>query len=114
MKRSVARILFFIGWVLSPLTFWNDAFINIPISYLCANITISFFKADLLLVVLVFYWVSNLLGLLMMYMAGRGVVHDKKELLREIAIFIATVIIYSILIVFLARIGVIKPVNIIK
>jgi len=62
-----------VGYILSPLSPWNDAFVNVPLSILIAyilsslmNNLISFEEA---------YWVSyiltNLIGILMIYLASR-------------------------------------------
>lgn len=29
-RRLFKAFIFFIGWILSPLTWWNDAFVNMP------------------------------------------------------------------------------------
>ena len=95
---------------LSPLTFWNDAFVNIPISYLCASLAIKFIKADFLFLVLIFYWLSNGFGILMMYSSGKSIMQDKSNRLNALKTLLITVIIYSIIIVILGKIGVLKPI----
>ncbi|MFA5142969.1 MAG: hypothetical protein WC522_02210 [Candidatus Omnitrophota bacterium] len=109
MKSFIKRLIFFAGWLLSPFTFWNDIFINIPISYLCASLFVRVFKADFLFMTLVFYWLSNLLGVLMMYTAGKDVLKAKK-VARELIIFLAAVVLYSLILIILGRIGILKPV----
>ncbi|MDD5136959.1 MAG: hypothetical protein PHI59_00950 [Candidatus Omnitrophica bacterium] len=109
MKKIVNRLIFIAGWLLSPFTFWNDVFINIPIAYLCANLFVRVFKADFLFMTLVFYWLSNLLGVLMMYAAGKNILKEKK-VVRELIIFLATVVLYSLILILLGRIGILKPV----
>jgi len=41
-KSVRAVFLIVVGWILSPLTFWNDAVVNIPITYLCASVVALF------------------------------------------------------------------------
>ena len=36
-SRIVGGILFVVGWVFSPLTWWNDGLINLPIAWLLAS-----------------------------------------------------------------------------
>ncbi len=110
MKNIVNRLTFFVGWLLSPFTFWNDAFVNIPISYLCASLFARLFPADFLSTVLVFYWLSNALGLFMMYASGKNILKDKKSVIREFAILIITMTVYSLILILLHRIGVLKPI----
>ena len=108
-KRLVNRVVFFVGWVLSPFTFWNDTFVNIPLSYLAANIMIRFVRIDFLMAVLISYWISNILGIAIMYFSGRLIIAGRKELVREAVIFAATVFVYSIIMIVLYRTGVLKP-----
>jgi hypothetical protein len=96
--------------MLSPLTFWNDFLINIPISYLCASLAIRFIKADFLLLVLIFYWLSNGFGVLMMYASGKSMMRDKSNRLRALVTLLITIVIYSIIIIILNRTGILKPI----
>ena len=103
-------MIFFIGWMLSPLTFWNDAFFNVPLSYLCASLLARVIKMDFLLLVLVAYWASNVLGLFMMYVSGRAIFKDRGEAYKTLMTFVVTVIVYSMVLLALDRIGVLKPI----
>ena len=96
--------------MLSPLTFWNDVFVNIPISYLLASLAIRFIKADFLFLVLVFYWISNGIGILMMYFSGKSIMQDKSNRLHALATLLITIVIYSIIIIILNRTGILKPI----
>ena len=110
MSAFLKNTIFFIGWLLSPLTFWNDAFVNIPFSYMCASLLVRFIRVDFLTLVLVMYWVSNVLGLCMMYASGRAIFKNREEVTKALITLIATVIIYSILLLALDRIGILKPI----
>ncbi len=103
------RVAFFIGWLLSPFSFWNDAFINIPISYLAANLIIKFVRIDFLMAMLVSYWISNILGIAIMYFSGKQFIKTRKDLIREIVIFALTIVIYSEIIVVINKFGILKP-----
>ncbi len=96
--------------MLSPFTFWNDAVVNIPLSYLCANVFIRIWPTDFLLTVLVFYWLSNILGILLMYLSGKSIFKDRKAALRELTVLVATIALYSLILVLLNRAGILKPV----
>ena len=110
MPAFIKNTIFFIGWILSPLTFWNDAFVNIPVSYLCASLTVKFIKADFLFLVLLFYWISNLFGILLMVYSGKSIIQDKSGRLHALTTLLLTVLIYSIIIVILGKVGVLKPI----
>jgi len=110
MPSIIRNAIFFIGWMLSPLTFWNDAFVNIPIAYLCAVLLAKVIKADFLFLTLAFYWLSNVFGVLMMYFSGKSIMQDKRNRLNALRTLLITVAAYSILIVILNRIGILKPI----
>ena len=92
MKKIRGGLFLVLGFMLSPLSWWNDLFFNLPIAYgfgyLC-----SFFSPDLLLPCsIVGYWISNILGILLMQVGAVDVFQDrpknsnlKKELLSAIA-----------------------------
>ena len=110
MPSIIRNAIFFIGWMLSPLTFWNDAFVNIPIAYLCAALLARVIKADFLFLTLAFYWLSNVFGVLMMYFSGKSIMQDKRNRLNALRTLLITVAAYSILIIILNRIGILKPI----
>jgi len=103
------RSLFFVGWLLSPLTFWNDVFVNIPLAYLCASLCYRLAHFDFLQLALIFYWLSNLIGILLMYVYGRLIGKEEGLTLRTLFKTILTVIIYSIVLFMLSELGVLKP-----
>jgi len=110
MSTLIKNAVFFIGWMLSPLTFWNDVFVNIPISYLCASLAIRFIKADFLFLVLIFYWLSNGFGILLMYSSGKSIMQDKSNRLQALVTLLITVVIYSVIIIILNRTGILRPI----
>ncbi len=109
MKPFIRNTVFFIGWLLSPLTFWNDAFINIPFAYICANLFIRVFPTNFLLTVIVFYWISNFAGLLMMYISGKGIARSGKGIIKELILLAAAMLTYSAIMVILGKAGILRP-----
>ena len=63
-----------VGYILSPLSWWNDAFVNIPIALALAKLTAYFVKVDLYILFTVYYWLTNVAGLMMMYFGGEMIV----------------------------------------
>ena len=104
--RFLNRLLFFVGWLLSPFTAWNDVFINIPLAYLAASLFFKLFPVNFAVLVIVFYWLSNGLGMLLMYAAGRNVIKEKRLSFRSV---LATLLIYSIILFLLDKFIVLKP-----
>jgi hypothetical protein len=109
MNKLVSRALFLIGWLLSPLTFWNDAFINIPLSYMIANLLFRVFKGDFLALLLGAYWFTNLAGLAIMYAAGKEAVKGRVGVVKSLLSLVITTAIYSFILSLIVKLGFIKP-----
>jgi len=58
-----------VGYALSPLSWWNDAFINIPIAYVFAAPFRLISKAAFLYSFILIYWATNIIGLLLLQKA---------------------------------------------
>ena len=92
------------------MTFWNDSFVNIPLSYILANVFVKILPMNFLLLLLVFYWLTNGLGLILMYATGKSIVGEKKGLVQSALAILKTIIIYSLILILLERAGLIKPI----
>jgi hypothetical protein len=102
-----------IGYLLSPLSWWNDPFINLPLAYLFASL-VSLASHRLFAPAMILgYWLTNIVGLLMMARGTAGVVegnapqHRKRELV--LSLLAATG--YTLLILLLFRFGILKPLH---
>ncbi|MDZ7958010.1 MAG: hypothetical protein RMY34_08915 [Aulosira sp. DedQUE10] len=68
-----------IGYLLSPMSWWNDLFFNLPLAYgfgyLC-----SLFSKDLLIpCAIAGYWLSNVLGILLMQAGVMDVMQNQSQ-----------------------------------
>ncbi|MCX7732485.1 MAG: hypothetical protein N2248_04905 [candidate division WOR-3 bacterium] len=69
-KLGAQMLMLIIGYLLSPLSWWNDLFINLPIAYLFGA-GMSLFQRRLFAPGMVAgYWFTNLLGLYLIQRAG--------------------------------------------
>ena len=67
MKRLKCTLLSVAGYILSPLSFWNDLFVNFPIAYLF-GLLCGFIAQDLFLPGLIGgYWLSNAAGIVLLH-----------------------------------------------
>lgn len=107
MMRLLNRALFFIGWLLSPFTTWNDVFINIPLAYLGASLFFKVFPHNFALQVIIFYWLSNGLGIFLMFTMGRNVLKEKRLSFRSILV---TLLIYSVILFLVGKFIAIRPI----
>ena len=105
MKRHLFdSIQVAVGYILSPLSWWNDPFINVPISYAFSYPFTLIDKQFFLPTFILGYWLSNLLGLLMLHRGFTGLLSKKKpstSMLRGFMIALA----YTLVIVLLVRQG---------
>lgn len=109
MKVFIRNTVFFIGWMLSPLTFWNDALVNIPLSYLCANLFVNFLPRNFTYTVIIFYWLSNFLGLFLMYLSGRHMIKEGKDIIRELVSLFVTIFFYTAILAVFGYAGILRP-----
>lgn len=65
-KRLRGGILLTIGFLLSPLSWWNDLIFNLPVAYGFGYLCSWFSSSWLIPGMIVGYWISNILGILLM------------------------------------------------
>ena len=104
-----------VGYILSPLSWWNDAFVNVPLAYVFAWL-VSFFIGQFFGPSFVAgYWLTNMIGLVMMHKGICQMVrHEycepanlKKRLLHDLVISIG----YTGVIILLLKFNIIRPVG---
>ncbi len=96
-------ISFVVGFVLSPLSWWNDLFINVPLAYAMTwpalKLTSFLFPVSKSLFITAFifnYWITNIVGMTMMHYSGKKLIN--KDAKFDIAKDLIVGIIYSIII----------------
>lgn len=110
MKSIVRGAIFFGGWLLSPFTWWNDAFVNIPLSYLVASGLHAFWSGvPFGWIMLGCYWFTNILGLAMMCAEGKRMARPGGNWKRTLVWMGVFMIIYSALMFYLDRTGRLPP-----
>ena len=66
VRKAYGGVLFLVGYILSPLSFWNDLLVNIPLAYLM-TFWVGYFWPQLMLPAFILgYWITNLLGFVAM------------------------------------------------
>ena len=113
-QKLYGGILGTIGFLLSPLSWWNDLFVNFPIAYVCACAVNLLFKGAFLGAFIVSYWLTNVLGFVLLQKGLENTLKDDSEkkkyswknFLRDALLSL----VYTLLIVILVKFGIIKPV----
>ena len=110
-KRTVfGGIIATFGFLLSPLSWWNDIFLNIPIAYIIGFLFGLISEKLFLPMMILGYWMTNIAGLLLMHFGIKDIVSKekvcfgKKEKIRYVIISI----IYTLLVVVLIQMNIIK------
>ncbi len=82
-KRTWSALIGALGWLLSPLSWWNDLLVNVPLAYLFA---LPFSLIDEKLYVpsfVVGYWLTNVVGFVLLHKGVVGVMRDRKSSLKK-------------------------------
>jgi hypothetical protein len=102
-----------VGFMLSPLSWWNDAFVNVPLALAFAWVVSLFYHPAFGIAWAVGYWLTNVLGFVLMHKGAQTMVSDapkkysRRELLRDLGVSL----LYTALIVALVRLGIVKPIT---
>jgi hypothetical protein len=111
LKRQFQSLVFFIGWVLSPFTTWNDSFVNLPVSYLLANFLYFFIRASFGWLLMGSYIFTNVLGLAFMFVSGKEYVLSTRNKARALVFLALNTVLLSAVIYFLDKKGILEPVS---
>ena len=109
MKQKLIHVVIAtIGFILSPLTWWNDMIVNVPLAYLF-SLPFSLINEQLFLPSFILgYWLTNLLGFLLLHYGGEGLVHQRRPTISIKRSIIISVI-YSVIMVILVLLGWLAP-----
>ncbi|WP_410766727.1 hypothetical protein [Haloferax sp. DFSO60] len=66
-KRASGGIVAFIGFILSPLSWWNDLVVNLPLAYAFGLLVAFFVREWFLPGIIVGYWLTNVLGFILLH-----------------------------------------------
>ncbi|MFO0752196.1 MAG: hypothetical protein U0411_02585 [Thermodesulfovibrionales bacterium] len=114
-RRIFGGLMGIVGYVLSPLSWWNDAFVNIPLAYLCGWLASLAYQQAFLPVFVLSYWITNIAGFVLLHKGvemaarkeGRSTPYSRRSFMKDLALSVA----YTALIVGLVRLHLIKPVG---
>jgi hypothetical protein len=100
-----------LGYLLSPLCWWNDLIFNLPIAYAFGKL-VAWFYADLLLpAVMVGYWLSNVVGILLMQFGTKELVQGEireRNWKKELRNGLLSSTVYTLVILALIQFNILK------
>jgi len=103
-KQIRNSLLAFIGYLLSPLSWWNDAIINVPLAYI---FSVPFALLDQRFFIAAFsigYGLSNLIGFLLLHKGVAGLI-EKQPKAWSFWHSIVITIIYTAAIILMVHLG---------
>ncbi|MFN9548137.1 MAG: hypothetical protein ACK6AD_13920 [Cyanobacteriota bacterium] len=68
-----------LGWLLSPLCWWNDLLVNLPLALGFARLVSLFNPAWLLPALVSGYWLSNMVGILLMQNGALALLPEERR-----------------------------------
>jgi len=109
-RRALGAFVAAVGYILSPLSPWNDAFVNAPIAYAVAKLLHRLLGLNEFIGFQLGYMASNIVGMAMLFWgtseAATGKPLDKRNLAKSILFSLVYSVAASLI---LAALGLIQP-----
>jgi hypothetical protein len=112
-RKLTGSIVALIGYMLSPLSWWNDMFVNVPLALLFAWSVSFFYKPAFAASLVLGYWLTNVIGFILLHKGAQQLLsnelktYSRRELLKDVLISV----IYTLVIVALVKLGILKPIQ---
>lgn len=112
-RKTIGSITAFVGYMLSPLSWWNDLFVNVPLALAFAWLISLFSKRAFMPSLIVGYWLTNVVGFILLHKGAQQILsrQPKPYSRRDLAKDVAISLVYTVVIVVLVQFGVLKPVQ---
>ena len=112
-RKITGGLMAVVGFMLSPLSWWNDLFVNVPLAVAFGWVVSLFYRPAFSASVVLGYWLTNVLGFVLMHKGAQKMVSDsdrkysRRDLIRDLVVSL----LYTALIVGLIKSGVLKPIQ---
>lgn len=106
LKKIRGGFFLVIGYLLSPLSFWNDLFFNLPIAYAFGYLCSLLSPSLLLPCSIIGYWLSNIAGILLMQAGAIDVLQNQpkeRNLKKELLMGLVSSMVYTLVIIALIQ-----------
>ncbi|KOP25783.1 hypothetical protein AMR41_13820 [Hapalosiphon sp. MRB220] len=114
LQKIRGGFFFVIGYLLSPLCWWNDLVFNLPIAYFFGYI-FSLFDPHLFIpCAIIGYWLSNIIGILLMQAGAIDVFQkepQERNLKKELITGLVSSTVYTFIIVALIQFNILETPN---
>jgi hypothetical protein len=112
-RKITGGLMAVVGFMLSPLSWWNDLFVNVPLAVAFGWVVSLFYRPAFSASVVLGYWLTNVLGFVLLHKGAQKMVSDsdrkysRRDLIRDLAVSL----LYTAVIVGLIKWGVLKPIQ---
>lgn len=109
-KKITGWSMTIIGFILSPLSWWNDVIINIPLAYLFALPFGWIHKKLFIPALIIGYWITNIIGFILMHQGIRHLMTETKQKSFKVELIKTGIIslVYTGIIILCIRMGWLK------
>lgn len=110
-RRVRGGLLLGLGYMLSPLSWWNDLFFNLPVAYAFGLVVSRAAPSLFLPAAIAGYWFSNLIGILLMQLGFMDIVQGEgkeRNLKKELLMGVLSSSLYTVVILALMHVGVLE------
>jgi len=99
-----------LGFLLSPLSWWNDLILNIPLAYGFASVFALISKSLFMPMLLIGYWLTNIIGILMVHKGAQKIISNTnhKPSRQDIIKDLSFSVLYSLIMIVLIKLGWLK------
>ena len=116
-KRKIeGSILAAVGFLLSPLSWWNDVFVNLPLALRFAWLVSALSPTDwhertFGIAVVMGYWLTNVLGFVLMHQGMKKLLAAEMKITtrRQWVHYLGISLGYTALVVLLLKLGALQP-----
>ena len=101
-----------IGFLLSPLSWWNDLFVNVPLAMAFASMVAALHPPAFKPALVIGYWLTNMLGLVLLHIGARRTLTRetaKPYAVRDLVRALGWSLLYTLLILLLVKLSVLQP-----
>ena len=113
-RRAGGSALATLGFLLSPLSWWNDLFVNVPLALGFGWLVALFWRPAFEPAVVLGYWLTNVLGFILLHKGAQFAIasgipkpYSRRALARDLAISL----LYTGLLLLLVKLKVLQPVT---
>ncbi|WP_242065379.1 hypothetical protein [Trichocoleus sp. FACHB-262] len=105
-KKLRGGFLILIGYLLSPLCWWNDLVFNLPVAYFFGYVCSLFSEKLFTPGLIAGYWLSNIIGILLMQLGTADMLQEQpkeQNLKKELLMGIGSSTVYTLVILALVQ-----------